>query len=79
MYVRTMKWSPVLHYLTVIAAGFGFLSLIGAWIAGEEGRVFGFTQEHFFNDAQSLFLLSIALGLGVLIHRDIEKEEQTGP
>jgi len=71
-----MKWSPILHFLTVISVTMGFLSLVGAWIAGEGGRFLGFSQEHLFNDATVLMLLAIGLALGVLIHRDQEKEQK---
>lgn len=70
-----MKWSPILHVLTVIAVVIGFLALLGAWWTQlkDDDLLWGMSQEHLFNDAQTLLLLGIALALGVLIHRDQEK------
>jgi len=68
-----MKWSPKLHIVTLIAAIAGFISLVAAWVAGADGTVFGFSQEHFFNDANALLLTSIAFGIGTLIHLQQEK------
>lgn len=67
------KQSEVLHFLTMISVLASFASLLGAWLAGEEGTVLGFSQNHLFNDANALLLLGIALALGTLIHRDLEK------
>lgn len=64
-----MKWSQVLHTLTVIVGMVGFVALLGAWVAGEAGEFAGFSQEHLFEDAQSLFLLAILFGLGTRIHQ----------
>lgn len=69
-----MKWSQTLHALTVIVGVVGFIALLGAWIAGEAGEFAGFSQSHLFSDAQNLFLLSITLGIGVLVHQNIEKK-----
>lgn len=63
-----MKWSKPLHYVAALAALIGLLALLGAWIVGIDGLIWGQNQEHLFNDAQALFLLSIASGIGTLIH-----------
>ncbi|MCH7568011.1 MAG: hypothetical protein IIA87_01185 [Nanoarchaeota archaeon] len=68
-----MKWSPILHILTMIIGLVALLSLIGAWIAGENGRFLGFSQIHLFYDAISLFLFAILAALGTLIHQNEER------
>lgn len=68
-----MKWSPMLHNAAVVVIAVGVLALLGAWLAGEEGRILGLSQGHLFSDATVLFLLGITLQLGTLIHRDIER------
>lgn len=68
-----MKWSSFVHAVAKVAAIAGVLALLGAWLAGAEGTVLGFNQVHLFEDAKSLFLLSIASGVGTLIHLRLEK------
>ena len=46
-----MKLSKVLHVLSVIAGVAGVVALVGAYIAGPSGTMFGFTQNHLFVDA----------------------------
>jgi len=69
-----MKWSPILHAVAAIAGILGVLALFTAWIAAYQGSFFGFSEEHWFNDAKSLFLASIAFGIGTLIHLKEEKK-----
>ena len=68
-----MKWSPTLHGISAIAGIAGLLSLIGAWIAGLTGTVFGLNEAHLFSDANALLLVSIAFGIGTMIHLQEEK------
>ena len=68
-----MKWSPTLHGISAISGITGALALIGAWIAGTE-TFLGFSQGHLYNDAMGLLLVSIAFGLGTLMHMWLEKE-----
>ena len=68
-----MKWSPILHGISAIAGIIGVLVLISAWIAGS-GTFLGFTQEHFFEDTKSLLLISIAFGIGTLVHQNEERK-----
>ena len=63
-----MKWSSILHGISAIVAIVGVLALIGAWIATANGSFLGFSEQHLFNDAKTLFLASIAFGIGTLIH-----------
>lgn len=67
-----MKWSPLLHGVAAIAGIWGALALVGAWIAGT-GTIFGQSQEHLYKDAMSLLLVSIAFGIGTLIHMQQER------
>ena len=69
-----MKWSPILHVVAAIAGIVGTLALFGAWIATPNGSFLGFSEEHLFNDAMSLLLVSIAFGIGTLIHLRQEKK-----
>ena len=69
-----MKWSPILHGISAISGIVGALALIAAWIAGT-GTLFGLSQGHFFEDAKALLLVSIAFGIGTLIHLKEEKNE----
>jgi len=68
-----MKWSPYLHGIAATSGVVGALALIGAWIATFNGTFLGFSQEHFYNDAMNLLLVSIAFGIGTLIHMKQEK------
>jgi len=63
-----MKWSPTLHGVSAIAGIAGVLSLIGAWIASAKGSFLSLNEAHLFNDANALLLVSIAFGIGTLIH-----------
>ena len=62
-----MKWSGILHNVASISGVLGVLALVAAWIVGS-GTFFGQTQAHFFEDAKILLLVSIAFGIGTLIH-----------
>ena len=68
-----MKWSPILHGIAAVAGVVGALALLGAWIAGE-GTFLGVNQQHLYNDAMSLLLVSIAFGIGTLIHQREEEK-----
>ena len=69
-----MKWSPILHGVSAIAGIAGFVSLIGAWIAtGSADTVFGLNEAHLFSDANALLLVSVAFGIGTMIHMQKEK------
>jgi len=69
-----MKWSPILHHVAMISGILGILSLFGAWIVRTYGTFLGLSQGDFYNDAITLLLVSIAFGVGTLIHRDQERK-----
>lgn len=50
------------------------LALIGAWLAGENGTVFGFSQSHLYNDAIVLILISASAGVCAIYRRQLERE-----
>jgi len=68
-----MKWSPILHGIAATSGIVGFLVLIGWWIVIAKEGVSPFSAEHLYDDAIALLLLSIAFGIGTLIH---QKQEQ---
>ena len=68
-----MTWSPILHGISAVAGIIGVLALFGAWIATFNGSFLGRSEEHLFNDTISLLLVSIAFGIGTLIHIKEEK------
>ena len=70
-----VKWSPILHGISAVAGVLGALALLGWWIAlaGTEGFSLIFSPEHIYDDAIALLLVSIAFGIGTLIH---QKQEQ---
>lgn len=68
-----IKWSPILHWVSLIAAILGVVAFIGASFAAlTGGPIIGLSEEHLFNDTASLLLLSIAFGIGTLIHMQLE-------
>ncbi|MCH8945614.1 MAG: hypothetical protein IIA85_01710 [Nanoarchaeota archaeon] len=70
-----MKWSPILHMVAFISGVAGVLALIGAWIATANGSFLGLSEGDFFNNATTLLLVSIAFGIGTLIHHYEEERE----
>ena len=68
-----MKLSPILHNIAWISGVLGALALVAAWIATFSGSFLGLSEEHLFNDAKTLLLVSIAFGIGTLIHHNEEK------
>jgi len=71
---KKIKWSPILHNIAFISGVLGVLALIAAWIASS-GTFLGFSQAHFFEDAKALLLVSIAFGIGTLIHQNEERRK----
>lgn len=69
-----MKWSPILHGIAAFAGILGVVALLWFWIASASDGIFlGITAEHAHDDAVALLLVSIAFGIGTLIHRSQEQ------
>lgn len=71
-----MKKSSFVHGISIVTGIWGGLSLIGAWVAGENGTVSGFSQQHLFYDAIALQLMAIGAGVCALYRRQLERERQ---
>lgn len=69
-----MKKSSFIHGVAIVTGIWGFLALIGAWLAGEHGTIFGFTQQHCFFDAIVLELISVSAGICAIYRRQLERE-----
>ena len=67
------KWSPTLHTIAGLTGIVGALALVAAWIASYSGSFWGMSEQHLFNDAKGLLLVSIAFGIGTLIHQNEER------
>lgn len=68
-----IKWSPILHWISFIAAMLGIAAFLMASIAALTGNlIIGLSEEHLFKDTTSFFLMSIAFGLGTIIHMQLE-------
>ena len=70
-----MKWSKILHGVAAISGVAGVLVLLLWWIvlARANGLSLMFTPEHLYDDARALLLVSIAFGIGTIIHQHTEK------
>jgi len=71
-----MKKSLFIHGVSIVAGIWGVLALIGAWLAGQNGTIWGFTQQHCYNDAIILTLISISSGVCALYRRQLEQGVQ---
>jgi hypothetical protein len=69
-----MKKSSFIHGVSIVTGIWGALALVGAWLAGEGGTIWGFSQQHCINDAIILTLISISAGVCAIYRRDLEKE-----
>jgi len=71
-----MKWSPILHGIAAIAGILGVLALFSFWFGLATGSTFlGNTPEHAYDDAIALLLVSVAFGIGTLIHQKQERQQ----
>jgi len=71
-----MKWSPILHGISAISGIIGFIALIMWWIMLAREGASPFSPEHLYDDARALLLLSIAFGIGTIIHQLQERRRQ---
>ncbi len=69
-----MTYSKIIHVVSIISGIWGALALIGAWLAGENGTIFGFSQQHCYNDAIILTLISISAGICAIYRHQLERE-----
>ena len=69
-----MTYSKKIHWVSIVAGIWGALALIGAWLAGENGTILGFSQQHCYNDAIVLTLISISAGICAMYRHQLEKE-----
>ena len=68
-----MKWSPILHGIAAISGIVGFVILIIWWVVLVRAGASPFSPEHLYDDAIAFLLLSIAFGIGTLVHQHEEK------
>ncbi|MSU45478.1 MAG: hypothetical protein EXS47_02520 [Candidatus Zambryskibacteria bacterium] len=69
-----MKLSKLFHVLGAVVGWVGVIALLSAWLAGENGMMFGFTQTHLFIDAAILVLIAIWMQLATMHHMKLEKK-----
>lgn len=69
-----MKYSSIMHGASIVFGIWGWLALVGAWLAGDGGEFFGFSQTHLYADAIALTLIGISAGICTLIRRQLEQE-----
>ena len=69
-----MKLSKVFHVLGAVVGWVGVGSLLSAWLAGENGMMFGFSQVHLFMDAIVLVLVAIWMQLATMHHMKLEEK-----
>ena len=71
-----MKKSSFIHKVSIVAGIWVALALLGAWLAGENGTILGFSQQHCFYDAIVLELISISAGVCAIYRRQLESESE---
>jgi len=70
-----MKKSSLMHGVSIVAGIWGLLALIGAWLASHNGgTIWGWTEQHCFNDAIVMELISISAGVCAMYRRQLERE-----
>ena len=71
-----MKWSPILHGVSAISGVLGVLVLFSFWFGLLTGSTFlGNTPKHTYDNAIPLLLVSVAFGIGTLIHQNEERKK----
>ena len=69
-----MKKSSFIHGVSIVAGILGVLALLGAWLAGANGTIFGFSQQHCFFDAIIFELISVSAGICAIYRRQLENK-----
>lgn len=62
-----------MHWIGRIFGIWGGLALVGAWIAGENGTMLGFSQQHLYNDAIVLTLIGISALVCAILYLQEDK------
>lgn len=70
-----MKKSSFIHGVSVVTGVWGGLALIGAWLAGQNGTIFGFSEVHCYYNAIILILISISAGVCAIYRQELEKRQ----
>lgn len=69
-----MKKSSFMHGVSIVAGIWGLLALIGAWLAARNGgMIWGWTEQHCWNDAIVMELISISAGVCAMYRRGLER------
>jgi len=69
-----MKKSSLIHGVSIVTGIWSALALVGAWLAGEDGTFLSFSQQHLYNDAIVLQLITIGAGVCALYRRQLERD-----
>lgn len=64
-----------MHVASIILGFAGIIALVGAYIAGPQGAIFGFSQDHLFIDAGLRILLAIWFQLAAIHHMKLEEKK----
>lgn len=63
-----------MHTAMILTAIVGGVALVGAWIVGGNGSLFGIPQPQLYINALILEVISISAGVCTLVRRQMEKE-----
>jgi len=74
MVSKKIKWSKILHGISAVSGILGLVALVVFWVAASNDGVSLFSQDHAYEDAVVLLLVSIAFGIGTLIHLKEERK-----
>src|SRR5262245_35370869 len=69
-----MRKSVLIHAVSIVAGILGAVALLGAWIAGDQGMAFGFSQAHLYQDAINLQIIAVSGGVCAVYRRQLERE-----
>ena len=69
-----MKKSSFIHGVSIVTGIWGALALIGAWLAGDNGTIFGFSQLHY--NAVVLEIISASAGVCAIYRHQLENESK---